>query len=171
VFVNAASLLLFSRDPRTESPCARPHGRVDAAVTLTRTLVVMAAAFVDDMPATLFIAVVCVANVAQLYGYCFYLPYFLQPMNQLQVACASVVVWASLCMAMAQIRDAPQVRVRGPGIQLLSRGRVTWPVVVACSDTACRRCTITSWATDSHRALCRARRVVSRATSSLSRCR
>jgi hypothetical protein len=109
VLASAASLVLFPRDPRSDSPYARPHGRVDAAATVVRVLVVLAAAFVDSMSPAVFIAIVCVASVAQLYGYLTYLPYYSPVMNQLHVACAGVQVWASLCMVTAQVRGQPEV--------------------------------------------------------------
>jgi hypothetical protein len=114
----AASLLIVARSPRSGNPLARAHGRVDAAVTALLVLLVVMTSFVESLSPTLYIAVVCIVSAAQLYGYLYYLPYHLPAMNQLKVACASVLLWASLCMGMAQLHDAPEVRGRAPGVGL-----------------------------------------------------
>jgi hypothetical protein len=82
---------------------------VDAAATAATLLLVVASSFLESLSATVFITLVCLANASQLYGYLVYLPYYRLAMNHLKVACASALVWASVCMAMAQFHGKPQV--------------------------------------------------------------
>jgi hypothetical protein len=64
------------------------------------------------MSPALFVAIVTVSSVAALYGYLYYLPYYSVVMNQMHVAGAAVLAWASLCMVMAQARGKPRVSHR-----------------------------------------------------------
>jgi hypothetical protein len=102
-------VLVIVRSPRSDDPLARAHGRVDAAATAATLLLVVASSFLESLSATVFITLVCLANASQLYGYLVYLPYYRLAMNHLKVACASALVWASVCMAMAQFHGKPQV--------------------------------------------------------------
>jgi hypothetical protein len=144
---STASLLVVVRSPRSDSTVACAHGRVSAVTTAIRLVVVLAASFAESMSPTVFITIVCVANVCELYGYLYYLPFYSQLTNQLRVGCSSVLVWASLCMVMAQVRNKPEVGGSLAQMMPASVWRLTAPCVVSrdrmrskgtCSCSRCR---------------------------------
>ncbi len=100
----------MDRHPTSDSPVARPHGRVDAFVAVLRAVLAICASVYDAMPTSVFVALVVVASIAQLYAFLNFLPYYAVDMNQLHVSLSAVIVWASFCMALAQLRDKPTVR-------------------------------------------------------------
>jgi hypothetical protein len=103
----AANGVVLDRNPLSECLLARPHGRVEMLLTALRIGLVLLLSVRDTLGVAVVVTVVCLAALAQLYSLLYYLPFYHQSMNQYQCGFALVFMWASLCSAMAFVRDQP----------------------------------------------------------------
>lgn len=111
--VHAAAVVacFFDRDPRSEGLTARPHGRVEVCVVLTKLTLALCVSVSALMPAYLTMAIITLAAFVFMYSYLKYLPNYNQSVNRANVMFASVFCWATLCMLLAHFRGRPEVRL------------------------------------------------------------
>jgi hypothetical protein len=110
------------RDPFRGDWNAKPHGRVDAVMVATRSVLVFVAELDVAFGPTLTVLVPCLAGVLTLYVYMTYLPFYKQVVNNLHVSAAMVYCWACFCVVLLQIRQQPAVRTK---LMLMRQRRTT----------------------------------------------
>ena len=111
ICVIAVVACFFDRDPRSEGLTARPHGRVEVCVVLTKLTLALCVSVSALMPAFLTMTIITVAAFVFMYSYLNYLPNYNQSVNRANVMFASVFCWATLCMLLAHFRGRPEVRL------------------------------------------------------------
>jgi hypothetical protein len=82
---------------------------VEVAMIAIKLALILVKSMGDRVPTVVYLFFVCVAAFVYVYIYFLYLPYYRQHLNQLQVGCASVFAWASICVSLAYFRKSPTV--------------------------------------------------------------
>ena len=105
----AVALCVCDRDPNSESPASKAHGRVDALMVLCRTVLVTAFTFDKALGATALLVFTSMVGFTALYSHYAYMPYFKSTTNQGHTAAAAVFCWATFCTILLSARDMPTV--------------------------------------------------------------
>ncbi len=104
--------MLGPREPTSESMSARPHGRFVAAADALTLFLVLCTSQIERLGGGVFVAVVLLFALASLWLYLWNLPFYSIAGNQMHVFAAIMVLWAAVCMAMAQLRVGSSGAVR-----------------------------------------------------------
>jgi hypothetical protein len=121
---------------RSDNPAAMAHGRVALGMMVIRMSLVASFTMDYKFHRTMLVVVTTICSLSALYIHATYLPYYRLVVNQFHTACAAVVCWGALAVALLEIRCLPEVCVdnfvtRKPGFITLpvagERGIVPFP--------------------------------------------
>ena len=104
----AVVVCFFTRDPRSTSISAKPHGRVNLAATALQLVLVTVFALGSIFGTTAQLAMCSVFAFINLFLHVWYLPYYKLVVNMVYVMHGCVFASATLFAIIALIRDEPQ---------------------------------------------------------------
>lgn len=99
----------FDRLPRHDSASAASHGKVSVIVLGMKVLLIVAFTMDYKFHRTMLVVTCVIAGIVSLYSHVTYLPYYSARANQFHIACACVMCWACLCVAILELREIPEV--------------------------------------------------------------
>ncbi len=105
--------MFINRDPRSQDPSAKPHGRIDMALTCCRVLLALGAALTTSghLSTAAYCGLVCVIAAVQLLTLVSYQPLHSAHWNCYNGAFAAQFGWAAAMTLLGSLRDEPENQV------------------------------------------------------------
>ena len=101
----------FTRDPRSTSLSAKPHGRVGLLVKAGELALTVVYALTQYFGSSMQLGICAVFAIGNLYVNVAYLPFYKPIMNMVTVMHAMVFLSATVFLGVAVLRGVPQVRL------------------------------------------------------------